>query len=101
MEGLDAETRKKIEELQKVTREKDGDEKYVNAQLEIESHMARNGKFELGVKYLKNIQKDDGDVYYKALGFVFIDQYFGLGNLDESYDTILEFLKDSVFIFVT
>lgn len=61
--------------------------------------MARNGKFELGVKYLKNIQKDDGDIYYKALGFVFIDQYFGLGNVDESYDTILEFLKDSVFIF--
>lgn len=99
LNGLDEVTRKEVEKLLKVTRERDGDEEYINTQLEIERHMARNGKFELGIKYLKNIKKDDGNIYYKALGFIFIDQYFGLGNLDESYDTIFEFLKDSVFVF--
>lgn len=35
MEGLDEETRKEIEELQKVTREKDGDEAFAEAQATI------------------------------------------------------------------
>lgn len=99
LEGLDGETKKEIEELQKITREKDGDDVYINAQFELERHMASNGEFELGIKFLKNITKNDGDIYYESLIFIFIDQYFGLDNLDKSYDAIFEFLKGSESIF--
>ena len=85
--------------MQKITREKDGDDVYINAQFELERHMASNGEFELGIKFLKNITKNDGDIYYESLIFIFIDQYFGLDNLDKSYDAIFEFLKGSESIF--
>lgn len=93
MEGLDEETRKEVEKLQKVTREKDGDEEYISAQFELEDYMDRNRKYELGVKYLKNIRKDDGAIYYKALILIFVNQYFGMNALDASYDSIVEFLE--------
>lgn len=64
--GLDDKTRKEVEELQKVTREKDGDEEYISTQFELEDYMDKNKKYELGVKYLKNIREDDGAIYYKA-----------------------------------
>lgn len=99
LEGLDEATRKEIEELQKVTREKDGDEEYISAQFELEDYMDKNKKYELGVKYLKNIKENDGVIYHKALMFIFINQYFSLNNLDESYNAILEFMKDSKEVF--
>lgn len=91
--GLDDKTRKEVEELQKVTREKDGDEEYISTQFELEDYMDKNKKYELGVKYLKNIREDDGAIYYKALILIFVNQYFGMNNLGASYESIVEFLE--------
>ena len=99
MEGLDKETRKEVEKLLTVTREKDGDQEYISAQFELSSYMDSIKKYELGIKHLENIKKEDGDVYYRALMFIFISQYFELNNLDESYNAIFEFLADSEFVF--
>ena len=99
LNGLDEVTRKEVEKLLKVTREKDGDEEYISAQFELEDYMDKNKKYELGVKYLKNIKENDGVIYHKALMFIFINQYFSLNNLDESYNAILEFMKDSKEVF--
>ncbi|MFP3456689.1 DUF2971 domain-containing protein [Psychrobacter sp. SIMBA_152] len=99
LNGLDEVTRKEVEKLLKVTREKDGDEEYISAQFELEDYMDKNKKYELGVKYLKNIKEKDGVIYHKALMFIFINQYFSLNNLDESYNAILEFMKDSKEVF--
>lgn len=93
--GLDDKTRKEVEELQKVTREKDGDEEYISTQFELEDYMDKNKKYELGVKYLKNIREDDGAIYYKALILIFVNQYFGMNNLGASYESIVEFLEDT------
>ena len=99
LKGLDDETCRKVAELLQVTREKDGDEEYISAQFELEDYMNKNEKYELGVKYLENIKKDDGVIYHKALMFIFINKYFSLNNLDESYDAIFEFLRDSKDVF--
>lgn len=98
LEGLDEETRKEIEELQKVTREKDGDEEYISAQFELEDYMDKNRKYELGVKYLKNIKEDDGSVYYRALMLIIANQYYSIGDLDASYDAMFIFLKDGNYV---
>ena len=44
IEGLDEATRKKIEELQKVTREEDGCRSYASAQMAIGEHLAKNNR---------------------------------------------------------
>ncbi|MGO2504557.1 MAG: hypothetical protein ACTH7L_00410 [Psychrobacter alimentarius] len=98
MEGLDEETRKEVEKLLKVTREKDGDEEYISAQFELEDYMDKNRKYELGVKYLKNIKEDDGSVYYRALMLIIANQYYSIGDLDASYDAMFRFLKDGNYV---
>lgn len=95
LKGLDDETCRKVAELLQVTREKDGDEEYISAQFELEDYMDKNKKYELGVKYLKNIREDDGAIYYKALILIFVNQYFGMNNLGASYESIVEFLEDT------
>jgi hypothetical protein len=55
LDGLDEATRKEVEKLLKVTREKDGDEEYIIAQFELEEYMDKNEKYELGVRFLKNM----------------------------------------------
>ena len=99
MEGLDEATRKEVEKLLAVTREKDGDEEYIIAQFELEEYMDKNEKYELGVRFLKNIKEDDGSVYYRALILIFVNQYFGMNDLDASYDSIVEFLEGSEYDF--
>ena len=50
MEGLDEEIRKKIEELQNVTREKDGGDTFAKAQFNIGSVYHENNKLESALK---------------------------------------------------
>ncbi|WP_201503284.1 DUF2971 domain-containing protein [Psychrobacter aquimaris] len=64
MEGLDEETRKKIEELQKVTREKDGDEAFTAAQLKIFSTSFSNEDYSLGYEALSKIKETDNKISY-------------------------------------
>ncbi|PKG60389.1 hypothetical protein, partial [Psychrobacter sp. Choline-3u-12] len=99
LNGLDEVTQKEVEKLLKVTREKNGDEEYISAQFELEDYMDKNKKYELGVKYLKNIREDDGAIYYKALILIFANQYFFMNDLDASYDSIVEFLEGSEYAF--
>ncbi|WP_201511359.1 DUF2971 domain-containing protein [Psychrobacter alimentarius] len=82
-----------------MTREKDGDEEYIIAQFELEEYMDKHEKYELGVRFLKNIKEDDGSVYYRALILIFVNQYFGMNDLDASYDSIVEFLEGSEYVF--
>ena len=99
MDGLDEATRKEVEALQKVTRERDGNEEYISAQFELEDYMDKNKKYELGVKYLKNIEEGDGVFYYRALMLIIANQYLFIGDLDASYDSMLKFLKGSNNVF--
>lgn len=99
LKGLDDETCRKVAELLQVTREKDGDEEYISAQFELEDYMDKNKKYELGVKYLKNIREDDGSVYYRALMLMIANQYYSIGDLDASYNAMFRFLKDGNYVF--
>lgn len=99
LKGLDDETCRKVAELLQVTREKDGDEEYISAQFELEDYMDKNKKYELGVKYLKNIREDDGSVYYRALMLIIANQYYSIGDLDASYNAMFRFLKDGNYVF--
>jgi TPR repeat protein len=64
MEGLDEETRKKIEELQKVTLEKDGVELFVAAQVTFGKLLFDNGFNSRAIKAYSNIQRSyDSNLY--------------------------------------
>ncbi|WP_114701192.1 type 1 periplasmic-binding domain-containing protein [Psychrobacter proteolyticus] len=64
MEGLDEETRKEIEGLQKVTREKDGGEAFTEAQLKIFSTSYSNEDYSLGYEALSKIKETDNKISY-------------------------------------
>ena len=59
MEGLGEATRKEIEELQKVTREKDGDEEYAFAQLRKGNLLYENSKTKEALRAWHSINKND------------------------------------------
>ena len=59
MEGLDEETRKKIEELQKVTREKDGNAFFAQAQLTKGNLLYENNKIKEALTAWYSISKND------------------------------------------
>jgi len=59
LKGLDEETIKDIEELQKVTREIDGGEKFAQAQYMIGQSLILNNKVKEAVDVWKNIQRSD------------------------------------------
>lgn len=64
MKGLDEETRKKIEELQKVTLEKDGVELFVAAQVTFGKLLFDNGFNSRAIKAYSNIQRSyDSNLY--------------------------------------
>ena len=68
MEGVDEATRKEIEELQKVTREKDGVEAFVNAQHSLGNIYASHDDLIQAMEAWKNVQKSDGlEAYSYAL----------------------------------
>lgn len=97
LEGLDDATRKEVEKLLQVTREKDGNEKFVSAQFKLDEYMFNNKKWRLSINFLKNIRKEDGELlYFKSLYFLFLNNYI-LGDFEVAYINILEFLKYSDF----
>jgi len=59
MEGLDEETRKEIEELQKVTREKDGDEAFAEAQATIGEFLIKKKKPEKAIEAWSKVERSD------------------------------------------
>ena len=64
MEGLDEETRKEIEELQKVTREKDGDEAYAESQFNIGIILAQGNNVSNALSVWKDIERKDSPNSY-------------------------------------
>ncbi|WP_394210209.1 tetratricopeptide repeat protein [Psychrobacter piscatorii] len=74
MEGLDEETRKKIEELQKVTRERDGGEAFADAQFNIGKIFQENASDEEAIAKWRTVERyDDVKTYAKAqcnIGFL-------------------------------
>ena len=64
MEGLDEETRKEIEELQKMTREKDGDEAYAESQFKIGIILAQGNNVSGALSVWKDIERKDSPNYY-------------------------------------
>lgn len=74
MEGLDEKTRKKVEELLKVTREKDGGEAFADAQFNIGKIFQENASDEDAIAKWRTIERyDDVKTYAKAqcnIGFL-------------------------------
>lgn len=69
MEGLDEETRKEIEELQKVTREKDGSKSFASAQFSIALAFLDRSMFTNAISTWMNIKKSDDSVMYARAQF--------------------------------
>lgn len=67
MEGLDEETRKEIEELQKVTREKDGDEAFAEAQATIGEFLIKKKKPEKAIEAWSRVERSDNSNLYAKL----------------------------------
>tara|TARA_R110000850_G_scaffold267990_1_gene399184 strand:+ start:114 stop:509 length:396 start_codon:yes stop_codon:yes gene_type:complete len=66
MEGLDEETRKDIAELQKVTREKDGNTLFSEAQATIGELLIRERKPEKAIEFWSKVKRSDNpDLYVK------------------------------------
>ena len=66
LDGLDEATRKKAEALLQVTREKDGNKAYAQAQIDIFRYMLKtyefgNDKLDNGIFYLRNVKEADGN----------------------------------------
>ena len=64
LKDLDDKTRKEIEELEKVTRKKDGDEAYAKAQIDKAGIFYDYNKFENAYQAFVNIKKSDSVIYY-------------------------------------
>lgn len=69
LEGLDEATRKEIEELDKVTREEDGNEKFAKAQLRIGNIFTINRNFENAIKAWKKVNRVDNPEIYTQTQF--------------------------------
>ena len=67
VEGLDEATRKEIEELLKVTREKDGNEAFAKSRFAIFRKVYLSECFEIGIKALKDIKKTDRIYHHTQL----------------------------------
>lgn len=67
MEGLDKKTRKEIEALQKVTREKDGNEAFAEAQATIGEFLIKNKKPEKAIEAWSKVERSDNANLYAKL----------------------------------
>ena len=94
LEGLDEETRKKIEELQKVTRERYGDTYFAKAQYSIGMALMDKGFLDEAISELMKVNKNDS-----AEGYVLSQEYIGdilkkQNKVDQAIDTWKSIKKD-------
>ena len=82
LKGLDEETKKEIEELQKVTREKDGDEAYALAQFNMGKKFEDIGIVEKALESWRNIKKSDSKEGYPVTRFRIGQALKNQGNID-------------------
>lgn len=75
MEGLDEETRKKVELSLQVTREKDGDAEYISSRFYIFYETRKLEGYNIGINALKDIRITDED-YELAQRYIVGDYFF-------------------------
>ena len=85
-ENLDEATRKKIEELQKVTRAKDGDEAYALAQFNIGKKFEKIGILEKALESWRNIKKSDSEEGYPLTRFLIGQALKDQGNINSALE---------------
>ena len=84
MEGLDEETRKEIEELQKVTREKDGDEAFAEAQATIGEFLIKKKKPEKAIEAWSKVERSDNSNLYAKLQINIGIAFRECGNIENA-----------------
>ena len=84
MEGLDEETRKEIEELQKVMREKDGDEAFAEAQATIGEFLIKKKKPEKAIEAWSKIERSDNSNLYAKLQINIGIAFRECGNIENA-----------------
>ena len=84
MEGLDEETRKKIEKLHKVTREKDGSESYASAQIDKGLIYCNLNQRKQSYESFNNINKSDSLTRYMMAQFGMGGMLAGDGKFNEA-----------------
>ena len=99
LEGLDEETRKKIEELLKITREQNRGEVFAQAQFKIYDCLLGVKKYALALDVLENMKESDDKGYYELAQMnIAIVKYYFKGNLDEAYEIIIELFKRNSWV---
>lgn len=99
LEGLDEETRKKIEELQKVTRERDGGEAFADAQFQIQDYRLANKQYDLSIKTLHKIKESDDKEYYELAKLnIAVIEYNHKNKLDDACNSIVELLEKNSWV---
>ena len=98
-DGLDEATRKEIEELMKVTREKDGNSNYARAQFIISTHRLYNKEYDLSLEYLKKIKKSDNkELYELAEMNKAVMQYYHKDDLDKASEALTKLLAQDTWV---
>ena len=92
MEGLDEEARKEIEEFQKVTREKDGNESYVSSRFLIFDRSSLLKDYDKGILALKDIVEEDEAYQYAQR--ILIGAYLYRKKDHESAYELLQYVKE-------
>ena len=95
MEGLDEETRKEIEELQKVIRKSASDEKFSLAQRKLAEIYYRYGLFDEAVRVSKLIEPQDSIEHYKKAQYNIAASYEEQGKTEEALKIWSEIEADS------
>ncbi|WP_199507381.1 MULTISPECIES: hypothetical protein [unclassified Psychrobacter] len=103
-DGLDEATRKELEKLLQVTREKDGNKAYANAQIDIfryilEPYEFGHDKLDNGIFYLRNVKEADGNNYYLAISFIALTQSILKKNYDENCLLFIRVLEEGKWSF--
>jgi len=99
MEGLDEETREKIEELQKVTRESESDEQFSLAQRKLAEIFYKHGLLDEAVRVSKLIEPQDSHEHYQKAQYNIGAVYEEQGDTDEAIKIWSEIEADSSEIY--
>ena len=95
LNDLDDETRKKIEELQKITRERDGGKVFAESQLEMFNLIRALNLCDVGIEVLKKIRLEDSAFHYQyAQLFLSILYFYRKDDLDSAYKAIINFKSE-------
>ncbi|MGP5211247.1 hypothetical protein ACTXJ5_10705 [Psychrobacter alimentarius] len=92
LKDLDDKTRKLIEELQKVTREKDGDRAFSNAQLVIFTSSVYSKQCYIGFEALRRIEETDNKMDYDLARLnIAVTQYYSYeNNIDKASEILID-----------